>query len=50
MDKHTQEREIVLLTDVELDAVAGGDAAGGKVTPQDIHFVKNTNTASAKLL
>jgi hypothetical protein len=31
MDKHSQEREIVLLTDAELDAVAGGDAAKSKV-------------------
>jgi type VI protein secretion system component Hcp len=43
-DRDTQEREIIFLTDAELDAVIGG-----KVAMQDFHFVKHVDKASAKL-
>ena len=41
--KNTQERETILLSDAELDAVVGG------VKMQDFHFVKPVDKASAKL-
>jgi type VI protein secretion system component Hcp len=48
-DRDTQEREIIFLTDAELDAVIGGAAGDGKVAMQDFHFVKHVDKASAKL-
>jgi len=48
-DKDTQEREIIFLTDAELDAVIGGAAGDAKVAMQDFHFVKHVDKASAKL-
>jgi type VI protein secretion system component Hcp len=40
-DKVTRERETILLTDVDLDAVVGG--------MQDFSFVKKVDKSSAKL-
>ncbi len=48
MNTNTQELEITLLTDAELDAVVGG-AQANDVSLQDFHFVKHVDKASAKL-
>ena len=48
MNRDTQERETTLLTDAELDAVAGG-AQANHVVMQEIHFAKYVDKASPKL-
>jgi hypothetical protein len=35
---HSKESEVTLLADVELDAVAGGKAVSGKLTPGNLNF------------
>jgi len=48
MNTDTQDGEITLLTDAELDAVVGG-AEANHVSIHDIHFVKHVDKASPNL-